>query len=378
MAQDPIPFLDLRAQYRSIQAEIEAAVHRVLDSQALILGPEVEALERELAERTGAAHGVAVASGTDAIFLALRSLGIGQGHEVVTSAFSFFATAGAVLQTGARPVFVDLEPGGFNLDPEQAAQAITPRTRALLPVHLFGLCADLPRLEALAGGSGLPVVEDAAQALGALCNGRSAGAMGRLGCLSFYPTKNLGGLGDGGLILTQAARLAERLRALRNHGQACRYEHRELGCNSRLDAIQAAALRVKLRHLDRWTEARRTCAARYRELFDQAGLAGSPVALPWEPPGRVHVYHQFVVRVPDREALQASLERDGVGTMVYYPRPLPAQPVLEQLGYSAAGFPRAVEASRTCLALPIYPELSAAQQERVVASVARHYGLTSA
>jgi dTDP-4-amino-4,6-dideoxygalactose transaminase len=378
MTPAAVPFLDLRLQYRSIQAEIEAALRPVLEAQALILGPEVEALERELSASTGVSQAIAVASGTDALYLALRALRIGPGDEVLTSAYSFFATAGAILQVGARPRFADIQLADFNVDPEAAAAAISPSTRALMPVHLFGQCASMDPLEALARQAGIPIVEDAAQAIGARFGERTAGSIGALGCLSFYPTKNLGGLGDGGMVLTSDAQLASLLRALRNHGQTGPYEHRHLGCNSRLDALNAAALRVKLRHLARWTEERRARAARYRQLFGDAGLLGQAVTLPGELPGRYHVYNQFVIRIPDRDALRRSLESQGIGSMVYYPRPLPAQPVLVDLGYRADAFPRAVEAARTSLALPLYPELSGEQQQRVVSAIARHYGISGA
>jgi dTDP-4-amino-4,6-dideoxygalactose transaminase len=369
----PVPFLDLKAQYAEIRGELHDAVLRVLDSQAFILGPEVEALEQDLAAYVGADHAVAVASGTDALVLSLRVLDVGPGDEVVTSAYSFFATAGAILQCGATPVFVDVDPGTYNLDPQALGAAMTPRTRALLPVHLYGQCAEMDPILAAAARAGVPVVEDAAQAIGARDGDRRAGALGTLGAFSFYPTKNLGGIGDGGLITTNDARLAARLRALRNHGQLRPYEHEFLGHNSRLDALNAAALRVKLRHLDRWTDLRRERAERYRRLMHATGLtspAPDAIGLPVERPGAWHVYNQFVIRVPERDAVRDALQRQGIGCAVYYPRPLPDQPCLRSLGLPSGAYPNAAAAAREGLALPIYPELTPQQQERVVEALA--------
>jgi dTDP-4-amino-4,6-dideoxygalactose transaminase len=375
---EPVPFLDLRAQWRALRDETLPRLIEVLDSQALILGPEVEALEGELARSVGSRHAIAVASGTDALHLALRSLDLGPGDEVVTSAYSFFASAGAILLAGARPVFADIDPVTFNILPASARRAIGPRTRALLPVHLYGQCAEMEPLLQLALEAGVPLVEDAAQAIGACSEARPAGSMGRLGCFSFYPTKNLGGIGDGGMIVTRDDALASRLRALRNHGQTAPYEHAELGLNSRLDALNAAALRVKLRHLGRWTEARRQRAARYVELLAATGLAGesldeAPLLLPAERPGAWHVYNQFVVRVRGRDSLRKALQQAGVGSAVYYPRTLPLQPALAALAAGQGPFPNAEAAARETLALPIYPELTDSQQARVVELIARHF-----
>ena len=363
-----VPLLDLKAQYASIRDEIRAAIDRVCDSQQFILGPEVEAFEREAAAFVGTRHAVGMSSGTDALLAALWALGVGPGDEVIVPAYTFFATAGAPARLGARPVFVDVDPESLNLDPARVRERLSGRTKAIVPVHLFGRCADLEPLGAL----GVPVVEDAAQAIGARDGkGRAAGAAGRAGCFSFFPSKNLGGFGDGGMVTTDDAALAERLRILRVHGMNPKYRHRVVGGNFRLDALQAAVLRVKLRHLPRWTEARRERAARYRALFREAGLEGR-VKTPADEPG--HVYHQFVIRAPERDALRAHLERSGIGTEVYYPVPLPHQECFAALGHRAGEFPAAERAARESLALPMYPELTEEQQRAVVAAVAAFYG----
>lgn len=378
----PVPLLDLRAQYAAIRDEVRAAVDAVFESQRFVLGPEVEALEAELAAYSGAAHAVAVSSGTDALLLALMALDVGPGDEVVTTPFSFFATASAIHRVGATPIFADIDPATYNVDPEALEATVRDRlgrggrVRALLPVHLFGLPADMAPIEALAARHGLAVVEDAAQAVGAEYVGpggrrRRAGAMGAVGCLSFFPSKNLGGAGDGGLCLTGDERLAERLRALRVHGSRVRYVHEEVGINGRLDALQAAVLRVKLRHLERWHEARRRNAARYRRLFREAGLAApdGPVVLPVEGEPHRHVYNQFVVRVPRRDEVVTRLRQAGIGCEVYYPVPLHRQPCFAHLGYPEGAFPESERAAREVLALPIYPELTEDQQVEVVNAV---------
>jgi dTDP-4-amino-4,6-dideoxygalactose transaminase len=363
-----VPLLDLRIQYASIREEILAALTRVCDSQQFIMGPEVEQLESEVAATIGVEHAVAVSSGTDALLVALMALGIGGGDEVITPTFSFFATAGSVARSGARPVFVDVDPETLMLDTEGMRRALTPRTKAIIPVHLYGLCADVDALEA-AAGPGIHIIEDAAQAIGATYKGRTAGALGAIGCFSFFPTKNLGGLGDGGLVTTGDASLAAHVRLLRNHGAAPKYYHREIGGNFRLDALQAAALRVKLPHLAGWNARRRENAGLYRELFANAGLS-EKVRLPVEPAGRTHVYHQYVIRVPERDALRAHLATRGVGTEVYYPVPFHRQRCFAHLGHPADAFPNADAAASDVLALPIYPELTRTQQEYVVASIA--------
>ena len=366
--QMQVPLLDLRLQYASIREDILSAVTRVCDSQQFIMGPEVERLESEVAAVIGVPHAIAVSSGTDALLVALMALGIGQGDEVITPTFSFFATAGSVARLGARPVFVDVDPETLMLDIDRVRTAITPRTRAIMPVHLYGLCADVDALKAVAG-PGVHIIEDAAQAIGATYHGRPSGTLGTIGCFSFFPTKNLGGFGDGGLVTTTDAAIADHVRLLRNHGAHPKYVHREIGGNFRLDALQAAVLRVKLPHLSEWNSKRRANAARYRELFAKAGLAGR-IGLPVEPPGRTHVYHQFVIRVPDRDAVRAHLATRGVGTEVYYPVPFHRQQCFANLGHALDAFPNADAAASDVLALPIYPELTREQQEYVVARVA--------
>ena len=364
-----VPLLDLQLQYASIRDEVLAAVTRVCDSQQFIMGPEVDALERELAAAIGVPHAIAVSSGTDALLVALMALGIGQGDEVITPTFSFFATAGSVARLGARPVFVDVDPVTLMLDAAGVAAAITPRTRAIIPVHLFGLCADMDPIVELAARHEISIVEDAAQAIGATYRDRPAGALGTVACFSFFPTKNLGGAGDGGLVTTRDDAMAARVRLLRNHGAEPKYYHREIGGNFRLDALQAAVLRVKLPHLKEWNDRRRANAARYRELFEQAGLA-SRLGLPTEPAGRTHVYHQYVIRVPGRDDVRTQLAARGVGSEVYYPVPFHRQEALIKFVESGARFPVADAAAADVLALPIYPELTAVQQQHVVASIA--------
>lgn len=301
--------------------------------------------------------------------VALMALGVGPGDEVVTSTYSFFATAGSIVRLGARPVLVDIDPSTFTVVPDAVRRAISPRTRAILPVHLYGQCADMDPLLAIAAEANVPLIEDAAQAIGATYQGRTAGSMGLAGCFSFFPSKNLGAFGDAGLVTTSDDGFAERVRLLRTHGAERQYHHRRVGGNFRIDALQAAVLRVKLPHLEAWTEARRRNAARYRRLFQEAGLTGS-VVLPEEAPGRRHVYHQFVVRVPDRDRVKASLAARGVHTAIYYPVPFHLQECFASLGYGAGAFPEAERAARETLALPIYPELTEEQQRYVASTLA--------
>jgi dTDP-4-amino-4,6-dideoxygalactose transaminase len=372
-----VPLLDLTAQYRSIRDAVDAAIRRVVESQRFILGDEVAALEEEIGARVGVPHALGVASGTDALLLALRAAGVARGEEVVVPAFTFFATAGAVVNAGGRAVFADIEPEGFNLDAAALESALTERTRAIVPVHLFGQCADMEAILACAARHGLAVIEDAAQAIDATFAGRPAGSMGTAGCLSFFPSKNLGGFGDGGMITTADAALDERLRALRVHGQVGAYLHRDVGFNSRLDALQAAVLRAKLPHLRGWTEARRRHAAYYDRRLREIGLAGgrgAPLRLPRELPGRGHVYNQYVVRARRRDALRDHLTAAGIGTAIYYPRPLHRQECFTGLGQAGRDLPAAQQACEEVLALPVYPELTEAQQEEVIGAVARFYG----
>src|SRR4051812_20457674 len=363
-----VPLLDLDAQYRPLRDELLAAVTRVCDSQRFIMGPEIDSLERELSGLLGVKHAIAVSSGTDALLLALMALDINAGDEVVTTTFSFFATAGAVVRVGATPVLVDIDPATFNIDPLQAAAAITPRTKAIMPVHLFGLGADMDPIMAAANRAGIPVIEDAAQAIGSSYKSRPLGTIGAFGCFSFFPSKNLGAFGDAGLLTTEDEALAARARLLRTHGMKPKYYHHLVGANFRMDALQAAVLRVKAPHLAGWTEGRRANAARYRRLFRDAGLDGV-VTLPAEPPDRSHIFNQFVIRTPDRDGLKQHLDAQGIGNEIYYPVPFHMQPCFADLGYRDGAFPHAERAARESLAIPVYGELSLAQQETVVSAI---------
>jgi dTDP-4-amino-4,6-dideoxygalactose transaminase len=358
-----IPQFDLTRQYAQIEAELDGAVRRVLRSGRFILGPEGQAFERECEAYLGGGHAIGIASGSDALKLVLQGLGVGPGSEVITPAFSFVASATAVLQAGGRPVFADIEPRTMMLDPAAVAAKVTPRTRAILIVHLFGLATPMGALRAV-DAHGVPIVEDAAQAFGATLDGRAAGRLGAAAAFSFYPTKNLGACGDAGLVTTDDGALAEHLRRTRNHGETSKYAHAELGWTSRLDELQAAILRVKLGHLRAWTEARRALAARY-----DAGLAGLPLVRPVEPPGAVHVYHQYTARTPRRDALAKHLAGLGIGTACHYPLPIPAQPLFRDLGYDATPFPAAWAASQEVLSLPCFPELRPDEVDAVIAAV---------
>jgi dTDP-4-amino-4,6-dideoxygalactose transaminase len=367
-----VPLLDLSRAHAPLGAELARDFERVLASGQFILGAEHDAFEKELAAACGARHAIGVSSGTSAISIALGALGVEAGDEVVVPAFTYFASASAVIQAGARPVFADVEPRRFGLDPDAMEAAITPRTRAVLPVHLYGLACDLAPLRAIAERRGIPVLEDAAQAIGATDAGRPVGSETAGATLSFFPTKNLGALGDAGAILTEKDDVAARARLLRVHGDAGNYRHTALGTNARLDALQAAFLRTKLRHLAAWTEERRSIAARYREA-----LAGTPVTLPEEPAGARHTYHQFTIRAPERDALQRWLAERGIGTRVYYPIPLPAQPVFAEQGWRAAAFPVSLELASEVLSLPIFPGLLPAELARVADGVRSFYAGTA-
>lgn len=370
----PVPFLDLQRQYAAVGDDIEAALLRVARSVRYIGGPEVEALEGEVGERFGV-HAVGVSSGTDALLVALMALGVGPGDEVVTTPYTFFATAGAVVRLGARPVFVDIDPETCNLDPGRAVAAMTDRTKAVLPVHLYGQCAELEPILNACAARGVPVVEDAAQAIGATWNDRPAGSVGTAGAFSFFPAKNLGALGDAGMAVTTDAALAARMRILRTHGAEPKYYHAVVGGNFRLDPLQAAPLRVKLAHLDEWTERRRANAERYRRLFAERGVPADAVRLPVERTGR-HVWNQFVLHCRDRDALRAHLAERGVGSAIYYPLPLHLQECFADLGHREGDFPHAERAARETLAIPVYPELTEAEQEEVADAVAAFYGTT--
>ena len=363
-----VPLLDLQAQYRPLRDELLEAITRVCDSQRFILGPEVESLERELARAIGVGEAVTVSSGTDAILATLMALGIGPGDEVITPTFSFFATAGCVARVGATPVFVDIDPVTYNVDAGAIAKAISPRTKAIMPVHLYGLPADMDAIMRVASGRQIPVIEDACQAIGAALGNRQAGTIGTAGCFSFFPSKNLGAFGDAGLVTTNDPALAHELRLLRNHGAEPKYFHKRVGGNFRLDAIQAAVLRVKLPHLSAWSEARRANARRYQALFNEAGLAGR-IVLPVEPAGAHHIFNQYVIRVPGRDRVRERLTAQGIGTEIYYPVPFHMQECFASLGHAAGDFPHAEQAAASTLAIPIYGELTLEQQQAVVTAL---------
>ncbi|KPJ61378.1 MAG: transcriptional regulator [Latescibacteria bacterium DG_63] len=359
-----VPLLDLRLQYSSIKEEIDSAVAAVLEDCGFILGERVKELETSVAGYCGVEHGVAVASGTDALFLSLKACGIGPGDEVITSTYSFFSSAGTIWNTGARPVFVDIEPDTFNLDAGQVRERITESTKAVMPVHLFGQCADMWPLLEVASQSGLAVIEDAAQAIGATYHGKRAGSLGTAGCFSFYPTKNLGAYGDGGMVVTNDSSLADKLRLLRVHGARPKYYHKAIGINSRLDALQAAVLQVKLKYLESWSTKRRKNAAIYDRLFRD-----TKVVTPKVREGNVSIFNQYVVRVPGRDAVREFLKKRGIGTDIYYPLPLHLQECFRDLGYTKGDLPHSEKASEESLALPIYPELTPEQQGYVVSSI---------
>jgi dTDP-4-amino-4,6-dideoxygalactose transaminase len=367
--------LDLARQHGPLQDQIAAALERVCRSGAFVLGPEVVELEKNVASYCGVGHAIGCASGSDALLLALMACEVGPGDEVILPSFTFFATATAVTRLGATPVFADIDPITFNIDPAAVQSLMTPATKAILPVHLFGQCADMDALDRIAqAAGGIAVVEDAAQAIGAELDGRRAGSIGRIGCFSFYPTKNLGGAGDGGMLTTNDDRLADRLRLLRGHGMRPRYYHPIVGINSRLDSFQAAVLNVKMPNLDRYTEMRQANAARYAELFTAAGLA-NVLGLPATVPQRRHVWNQYVVRVPNgrRDALREFLAEEKIGSDIYYPMGLHSQECFGYLGELRAELPETDRAAAEVLALPIFPELTAEEQEVVVDRIAAFF-----
>jgi dTDP-4-amino-4,6-dideoxygalactose transaminase len=364
-----VPLLDLQAQHDALREDLHRAVVRVMDSQQFILGPEVKALEDEISRYTGATHAVSCASGSDALLLALMALDVKAGDEVITTPYSFFATAAAIARVGARPVFVDIEPLTYNLAPDKIEEAITTRTRAIMPVHLYGQCAEMTSIMEVSRRHNVPVIEDAAQAIGAEDEERQAGTMGAVGCFSFYPSKNLGGMGDGGMMTANDTDVAARLRMLHVHGSQVKYYHSLIGINSRLDSLQAAILRVKLPHLDEWSNARARNAERYYQLFADAGLL-EEISLPVVRPRVRHIFNQYVVRAgPKRDALVEHLKQHDVGTDIYYPVPLHLQECFRYLGYSEGDFPESERAARETVALPVYPELSEAQQSYVVETI---------
>lgn len=417
-----IPFVDLKAQYAEIEEEVQRAVHSVFESQQFILGPNVKRLEEKIATYSTVSYGIGVASGTDALLVSLMALGIGQGDGVITSPFSFFATAGVVARLGAKPIFIDIEPDTYNLDPQKLQELLEAGCdvdqetgkpverkmgcviRAVIPVHLYGQCADMDPIMEMAQRARVDIVEDAAQAIGAIYYSKRldgkvqrakteewaleeragrwgegprtacrAGSMGRLGCLSFFPTKNLGGCGDGGMVVTDDEPLAEKIRVLRVHGSQPKYHHHLIGGNFRLDELQAAVLNVKFLHLERWTEARRRNARRYDSLFEETGLA-EHIQVPAVRGGNRHIFHQYVIRVPHRDKLREFLRANGVGTEVYYPIPLHLQKCFEYLRHGRGDLPESEKAAEETLALPIYPELSPEQQEYVVDQIKMFYG----
>jgi dTDP-4-amino-4,6-dideoxygalactose transaminase len=368
---DPVPLCDVNAQYRGLKDELDAAVLRVLGSGQAINGPDVAAFEREAAEYCGAAHAVGCSDGTTALLLALTALDIGPGDEVIIPPFTFFATVGSVVRCGARPVFADIDPETFNIDPAKLEAAITERTRAVIPVHLFGQCADSDAVHDTAGRYGLHVIEDAAQSFGADFRGRRCGTLGAIACFSFYPSKNLGTLGDAGMVTTDDPALAKKLLALRNHGSEVKYYHKYVGWNARLDTVHAAMLRVKLRHIDEWTANRRWAAARYDKLITASQLGGF-IRPPATRPDRTHVFNQYVVRVSggQRDGLMKHLKDNGIGCDIYYPLPLHLQDCLTYLGHRPGDFPASEAAAKAVLALPIFPEITEAQQRRVIETCA--------
>ena len=365
-----VPLLDLKEQNETLRPEIEAALGRVLDTNGFILGGEVAELENELAAYCGTKYAIGCASGSDAILLALMAVDVGPGDEVITTPYSFFATVSSITRLGATPVFVDIDPVTYNLDVGQIEPAITARTKAIEPVHLYGQCADMAALNAISEKHGLPLVEDAAQAIGAEENGIRAGAMSAVGCFSFYPSKNLGGMGDGGFVTTNDDALAKKLLALRVHGSEVKYYHKYVGINSRLDGFQGAVLRVKLPHLDTWTDRRRINADNYRRLFTDLGLT-EQIGVPFERQNAKHIYNQYVVRVPNRrDELRAYLTEKGIGTDIYYPLPLHLQECFTYLGYKTGDMPESEKAALETLALPIYPEMRPDQQNYVAETIA--------
>ena len=367
-----VPLLDLKAQYRVIKPEVLSAMEAVCDEQGFVLGPRVSAFEEATAQYIGSRYAIGCASGSDALLLSLMAMGVKAGDEVITIPFTFFATAGVVSRLGAKPVFVDIQPDTFNIDPNLIEQAITPRTKAIIPVHLFGQCADMAAINEIAKRKKVCVIEDACQAIGAAQQGKRAGILGDTGCFSFFPTKNLGGFGDGGLITTDDKALADSMAMLRVHGSEVRYLHEAVGINSRLDALQAAVLQIKLKYLDQWNEGRRRNAERYQQLFARTKHADR-VALPLTVPGNFHVYNQFTVRAPKRDELRTFLKEKGVGTEVYYPLPMHLQNCYRDLGHQKGSFPLSEQAAEEVMSIPIYAELTEAQQSYVVEIIADFY-----
>ncbi|MCE5249855.1 DegT/DnrJ/EryC1/StrS family aminotransferase [bacterium] len=367
-----VPLLDLKAQYAAIRDEIEPVVREVFESQYFIMGPKVKEFEEQVARYSGAKHAIGCASGTDALLLALMALDVGPGDEVITSPYTFFATGGSVARLGAKLVFCDIKPDTYNLDPDLLEGAITERTKAVIPIHLYGLVAEMDRINKIAHARNIAVIEDAAQAIGAAAPYGTAGALGDMGCFSFFPSKNLGGAGDGGMVATNDDGYAERVGILRLHGSQPKYYHKVVGINSRLDALQAVVLSVKLRHLDDWSAGRLKNAMTYNRLFTEKGLSGT-VTVPVIPEGYRHIFNQYIIRVPRRDELRKHLSEHGIGTEIYYPVPLHLQECFANLGYREGDMPESEEAARLTLALPIYPELTGEMQEYVIDTIRDFY-----
>jgi dTDP-4-amino-4,6-dideoxygalactose transaminase len=367
-----VPMLDLSEQYQGLRTEVINAMDEVMSSSQFILGKNVKKLEADIAKYSNVAHGIGCGNGSDAIHIALQALGVGPGDEVITTAFTFFATGGAVVRAGAKPVYVDIDPVTYNIDPEKIEAAITENTKAIIPVHLYGQMADMERIAEIAKKHNLAIVEDAAQAIGSKHNGKSVGELGSAATYSFFPTKNLGAYGDGGMIVTNDDETAENCRVIRVHGSKPKYYHHVLGYNSRLDELQAAVLNVKFPHLDEWGNLRREKAATYTSLLNEK--LGDLVATPVEKEGNYHVFHQYTIRVEQRDELQKFLNEQGVSTMIYYPLPLHVQPVFKDLGYKEGDLPEAEKAAKEALSLPMFPELKTEQQEYVVAKIAEFFG----
>lgn len=369
-----VPLLDLKAQYATTKDEIKAAIDEVLESQYFILGPKVERLENEIAQYCNTKYAVGVASGTDALLLSLMAIGVTYGDEVITTPYTFFATAGSISRLGAKPVFVDIDPKTYNINPQLIEEKILAlgdprRAKAVIPVHLYGQCADMEPILEIAEKYNLKVIEDAAQAIGAEYKDRKAGSIGDLGCLSFFPSKNLGGYGDGGMVVTDDEELAEKIKVLRVHGSKPKYYHSMIGCNSRLDALQAAVLSVKIKYLDSWSKKRRENAWLYDQLFQ-----GMDIVTPYVEPCNVHIYNQYTIRVKERDRLQAHLKAHGIGTALYYPLPLHLQECYAHLGYKEGDLPESEKASKKTMSVPIYPELTEEQQRYIVKAIQEFLG----
>lgn len=368
-----IPILDLSQQYQSLKDEIISSMQKVMENTHFILGSNVKKLEQDIAAYSQVEHGIGVASGSDALLLSLLGCGIKQGDEVITTAFTFFATAGAIARAGAKPVFVDIDPKTFNIDPTKLEEAITDHTKAIIPVHLYGQTADMDAIQQIANKHNLYIIEDAAQAIGSKYKERPVGTFGTTACYSFFPTKNLGAYGDGGMIVTNDAEIAERIRVLRVHGSKPKYYHHVLGFNSRLDELQAAVLNVKFKHLDEWSNLRRERAAYYTNALSEK--LQSYVKVPYEEPFNHHIYHQYTIRVQDRDQLQRFLKDQDISTMIYYPKPLHLQPVFEDLGYKEGDLPETERACEEALSLPMFPELKQEQQDYVIQKITEFYGV---